>query len=235
VQDLPLLQVAAGLQEPGDPSLQLQQPLIAGGQGTNGNQDAAQVRNRLAGRHLVEDLVGQRPLITAEIAEQRPDLRPASQPVLDGGGPLHRGQGVMQRGQALADMPGATAEQIGDAAAQAAPLAGRRAQLPRLLADRAAVPEAGIGVAAARAQWRGPGSRIDRLEGAAAGAAGPVPAARLAPRLAGGLGDLTPSCLPAQEARYYRHGPATAAPRPVRSARRDRAQPPAAGAYRRAH
>jgi hypothetical protein len=59
VQDLPLSGVAARGDDIGDPPLQLDQPLIAAGQGASRDQDAAQVSERLAGRELVQDLVCQ--------------------------------------------------------------------------------------------------------------------------------------------------------------------------------
>ena len=101
VQDLPLSGVAACGDDAGDPPLGLQQPLITAGQGAGRDQDAAQVRERLARRELVQDLVSQRAVIAAETGQERADGRQV-QPGPDSGRPFDDGQGVMQRCQAVA-------------------------------------------------------------------------------------------------------------------------------------
>ena len=60
VQDPPLRGVGAGLHRCGDPAFQGDEAFVAGRQGPGGDQDAAQVRERLGAGEFVEDLVGQR-------------------------------------------------------------------------------------------------------------------------------------------------------------------------------
>ncbi len=76
LQDPPLAGVCPGADGDGDPAFQLDQPLIAGGQRADGDQDAAQVSECLAGGELVEDLVGQPAVVAAEFSEKFADPGP---------------------------------------------------------------------------------------------------------------------------------------------------------------
>jgi hypothetical protein len=65
VQDPALGEIGAGLDRLFDPSLQGDEPLVAGLQGAGRDQDTAQVSQHLAREQFVEDLVGDGPLVAS--------------------------------------------------------------------------------------------------------------------------------------------------------------------------
>ena len=87
----------------GDPAFQPGQVLIAWRQRPGGDQDRAQVPQRLAVGQLVEGGVGERPLAGAELAQDRRGALLLSQPAQHGGRAFVAGQVVMQCLQARPD------------------------------------------------------------------------------------------------------------------------------------
>jgi hypothetical protein len=230
VQQLALARVGAFGDGPGDPGLQPGQLLIAGRQGAGGNQDRAQVPQRLAVGQFVEGGVGKRSLAGAELAQDRRGGAVA-QPAQHGGGTLVAGQVVIKRLQTRPDRAVVAAEQATQLLAQLAghaPSGGDAALLP---ATGAAAPEPRAGEGAGRAQRRVSGACADRRDRAAARAAGPALLACPAPGLAGGLGDHARAVLSADRAGQHFPGPAVLAQRPVGGAGADRPAPPAPGAF----
>ena len=146
-------------------------------------------------------------------------------------GPLDAGQGLVQRSQVRADGTSPIAEEAADLLIQDATLAGPRAQLPGLVAGRAATPEDRVGVEAPGAQRFLTGTAADGGHGAAPGAGCPPLLAAVAPRLAGGPGYLASRGPPADSADQDLARAAVLAPRPVFEPDGDPAAAPAAGAF----
>ena len=207
VQDSSLVRVCPGGEGRGGPALQFHEPFVALGQGTGGDQDAAQVVECLARRQLVKDLVGQMAGVPADLGEDLPDLG-AVQPGHGHVGPLGPGESLVKRGEVGADPGGLVTDEAAYPLVQGAALAGTRAEQPGRLADGAAIPEARVGVEALRAQRRVAGAAPHRRNDQAVAAPGPPGLTPVAPRLAGGPGDLTLHRPVADSA--GQHGPVTA-------------------------
>jgi hypothetical protein len=180
MQDTPLHRVRAGGDGGGDPPLQTDEPLVAGRQRAGGDQDAAQMLERLAGGKLVQNLVRQRPLIPAEAFQQGVDLR-AGQPGQRGVRTRSGRHGLGKGGQVGPDNAGSVAEQVAYPLVEHAALAGARAEPPGGGADRAAAPEVRVRVGAPRAQRLAPGAATRLRHRAAAAARHPAVLAAIAP------------------------------------------------------
>ncbi len=139
VQQLPLLGIAAFGEGAGDPAFQAGQVFITGRQGVGGDQDGAQVLDRLAGWELVEAGMADCPLICAEFAQDAGD-RGLVQPRQHEVGSLAAGQVVVQAAQLGADVTVAIGQQGCQPLPQVAAGAGSGAEL-MLPAGRAASPE----------------------------------------------------------------------------------------------
>src|SRR6266516_1297082 len=227
VQLLLLARAGALGDDPGDPAFQPAHLLIACREGSDGDQDAAQVLGWLALRELVEGAVAQ--LLPGQSAQDRRCRAPV-QPRFDGGGPLSGHEGGVEGLQAGADVTGLAAQQLTQplrVGAAGAPAGVDPAGLP---AAGAAAPEPGIGARARRAQGLGPGAAADPGDLAAAAAPGPALLACFAPRLAGRLGQVARCVAAADRAGHRRDRRAGRAQRPVRGADADRAAPAAPGA-----
>jgi hypothetical protein len=102
VQQPALVRAGASGDGLGDPGFQPGQLLVAGRQRPGGDEDRAQVPQRLAVGQLVEGLVGKRPLAGAELAQDVGDGALA-QPGQDGGRAFTARQAVMECPQIRAD------------------------------------------------------------------------------------------------------------------------------------
>ena len=186
--------------------------LVAGRQRAGGDQDAAQVPERLAVGQLVEGGVGQRPFACRELTQDRCG-GVLVQPVQHGVGAVVAGQVVVQGLQPGMNRAGVVAQKLIQALPQRAACAPARAVLGVLAASRAGVPE-GRGAGAGRAERAGGRPAANRPDAAAAGAACAPLLAGVAPRLAGDLGDLGGSQPRADRADHRLGRPAGRAQRP---------------------
>jgi hypothetical protein len=139
VQQLPLPGVAAFGEGAGDPAFEAGQVFVAGRQCAGGDQDGAQVLDRLAGWELVEGGVAEWPLAGAEFAQDGGDhglVQPRQHQV----GSFAAGQGVVQAAQLGADVTVVPGQQGCQPLPQVAAGAGAGAEL-RVPAARAASPK----------------------------------------------------------------------------------------------
>ena len=168
-----------------DPAFESDHVLVAGGQGSRGDQDAAQVLDGLAGGQLVECLVGEG--ASGELTQDR-GRGAFVEPALSVCGRSGRGQGPVEGLPVGRDGAGVVGEQFvqapGDRAA-GAPAGGGTVRVGRSRGRCARR----VGPGAGRAERLVEGAAADRRDLAAAGAAGPPLLAGVAPGLAGGLGD----------------------------------------------
>ena len=213
-----------------DPVLEPGEVFIAGGQRAGGDQDGAQVLDRFAGRHLVEGVVGQRPLAPGEAGQDR-GRGVLRQPAQHRARPVSRGQGLVEHAQLGPDAAGAVVEQLPQALVQGAPGAAARGAEPleaaaghaRRLRERARGQ-------ACRAQRGINSAAADGADLAAPGAAGPALPAGRAPGLASRGGDRAGHRPAADRAVHDLPGPAAPAQRPVSGAGGDAAAPAAGNA-----
>src|SRR5262249_54711420 len=212
VQLLPLPGVAAFGEGVFGPAFEAGQVFITGRECAGGDQDGAQVPGRLADWELIEGGVADCPLAGAEFAEDAGG-RGLVQPCQHEVGPFAAGQGVVQAAQFGADVTAAAGRQDPEALRRVAAGAGGGAER-RVPAGRAAFPEGRVGGGADRAQRGGEGAAADQLDLAAARALCPPFLAGLAPRAAGGLGDLAGRAAAADRAghRGLLTGPGDAGP-----------------------
>lgn len=118
-QQLPVVAPAVFVEGHVDPAFESGKVFIAGRQRAGGDQDAAQVLERLAVGHLVEGLVGQRPCARSKVGQDRGSgvLR---QPVHHRLRPVGRGQGFVQPAQLGTDAAAAIVEQLPEAVVEGA-------------------------------------------------------------------------------------------------------------------
>ena len=187
VQQLLLAGVGAAGDDAGDPAFQPGHLLIAWRQGPGGDQDAAQVLDRLAGGQLVEGAVGERSSRPARAGS--PGRRSCSARPATVAGRSAAGEGMVEGLQVGADLAGLVAEQLAQPLLEAAAGAPAGVDAAGLPAAGAAAPEPGVGAGAGRAERLVAGAAADRAAWPQPRAAGPALLAGPAPRLAGGLGD----------------------------------------------
>lgn len=109
VQDSACGKVRAGLDRFGDPFLQGDKPFVTRRQDSRGDEDAAKVREHLARRKVVEDVVGDATFIAADAFQQVLDLRPGD-PSQSDIGALGTRQCLVEGHKLRADGAGVVAE-----------------------------------------------------------------------------------------------------------------------------
>ena len=228
VQHVLLAGVAAAVDRCGDPAFQPGHLLIAVGQRPDGDQDAAQVLDRLAARQRVEGGVSEPGPGVQALQDRR--RRALVQPGRDRAGPLGGRERLVKGTKARADFAGLVTEQFTQPAAGGAPGAPAGVDPAGFAAGRAAGPEAGIGTGAGRAERLGPGAAPDAAGPAASRAVCPALLAGPAPWLAGGLRGHARGLFAADTAGRDLPGAAAGAERAAGRADADRPPATAAGA-----
>ncbi len=153
VQDLLLLPVSPVSDGPRDPAFELDKVLVAGGQRSGGDQDAAQMGQRLARGQFVERGVGERAQARGELGEH--GLRDAAgEPGQDSSRPVSGGQRLMQDPQLGADVAGVAGDELVEPLAEMAAAACSGDQASGTAAARAGLEEARVRGGAVSAQRR---------------------------------------------------------------------------------
>ena len=153
VQDLLLLRVSPGGDGLRDPAFELDEVLVAGGQRSGGDQDAAQVRQWLARGHLVERGVSERAQACGKLGEH--GLRGAAgEPGQDSSWPVSGGQRLVQDLHLGADVAGAVGDDLVQPLAEMTAAACSGDQASGAAAGRAGLEEARVRDGAVSAQRR---------------------------------------------------------------------------------
>ena len=151
MQDFLLLRISPAGGGLRGPAFELDEVLVAGGQRSGGDQDAAQMGQRFARGQFVERAVGERAQSCGELGQH--GLRSAAgEPGQDGGGPAGSGQRLVQGLQLRADVAGAIGEELAEPLAEMAPAACSGDQPSGAGAGRAALEEVRAGDGAVSAQ-----------------------------------------------------------------------------------
>jgi hypothetical protein len=150
VQHVLLAGIAAAVDCGGDPAFQPGHLLITVGQRPDGDQDAAQVLDRLAGRQRVQSGMSKPGLGVQALQDRR--RRALVQPGRDRAGPLGGRERLVKGTKARADFACLIAEQFIQPPAGGAPGAPAGTDPAGFAAGRAAGPEAGIGTGAGGAE-----------------------------------------------------------------------------------